>query len=1022
MENVDNAFLKKAQSELVQEGEQLATPVASITTREIQRMDAVGVDKFMNIHIPAAYELDAKPFIERPFFVDELDFTTGLARYSLIPSKVRFLPGDIARSNESLLNLFKMGAYGRPKYVLNVSMAGTITHAGAVLVGVLPPLPSYPTSSQVPQLINTILSGPHGILYANEATSISIPVPFYCNADLATLDMQTSAYTPSLDLTTVNGNYGTLVFLVLNPLTPSTGSSTSLKIVVEACFEHYQIVVPTPRFVKWVSQGRRKPKAPQSMINPVYDDFARAVERARDDRGFEEFRRVSLLHRIIDSDTFKVVALAVSAGGILVRLLTTSTDFVPQSGILSTAGKVVTGLFDFGANGLKNIAGDAIDGVRGVLRDWTGLHNPNVPSVHERVMTTTSNFINTVDAPQFFEKLDPNVVGERIAKEPIFTTDVDEMSISHITSKRQLIGTFKVSAENKVGDVLWIRPISPFQGGAKKDDTDITCYNNIELMHSLHRAWRGPLRLHITGILNNKQQVKLKVIKYYNPSLSCLTGYPDYKTVANAPSHLLEFTQGGQTHDVELPFLSRNELMPCADNLSLEALLHGVYYIYVAQPLATSDGSPTTIEFNVMMSAPDVVFYGYTKSNTYHANFDLGVEAAPSESTLFADYEKGTSKMFDERVRPKPKTTQPRWHFDIDFRHLGTPEGVERVIKDFKLDGDDFKRKLAEYKGPRTPGKVFAYYRRDLFKPESRLAREFRPESGPLRVMNEPQRQNSPMSEDHKENAIHYTARLRPNVDIRPLVRRMYKTAVSDLSLLGGNFVNLPVPLSSYVGENPSNWSYTPIETLSRMYYGKTCGFKIRIVVALKEVVGSDIQYFDAQRLTARIYYFPQNLTYLSASQTITTSPINTAAIVPPNVTSVIGEIPVTFQLVPRESNINSCTYEFVIPDTSFYKFLGGPDKFRNFSGSAIPPVTSTSDFGTFVIQLANNYNPSTKLDLIVETFVGLTDETRMGHHSIAPPFTVSKKFAYYTGNGSSQVDPMDTTLNPNLYKGSYSI
>ena len=201
----------------------------------------------------------------------EVTFPATAARYALLNPNVKFVPGDIARSNPSVLNMFKMAAYGRPDLILNVSMAGTITHAGCVLVGVLPPLPAYPVLTNQKRLINTILTGPHAFLHANEATSVAIPVPWYCNTDLATTDMElTTGYDNTIDITTINGNYATVVYMVLNPLRPSTGSTTELKIIVEACFKNFDLAVPTPRYVTWQAQA--------GMFNPVYEDFDRLAK------------------------------------------------------------------------------------------------------------------------------------------------------------------------------------------------------------------------------------------------------------------------------------------------------------------------------------------------------------------------------------------------------------------------------------------------------------------------------------------------------------------------------------------------------------------------------------------------------------------------------------------------------------------------------------------------------------------------------------------------------------------------
>jgi hypothetical protein len=1009
MENVDKEFAAIANNDLTLGGQSLATTVASITTREIQEISTPSVDMQMQVDIDKAYELDGRPFIERPFYVGDVEFSDSAARYTLLATPIKFMPGDIARSNTSLLNLFKMGAYGIPKLLLNISMAGTITHAGCVLVGVLPPMPAYPdiTKKQY-MLINTILSGPHAYLYANEATSVSLPVPFYCNADLATLDMQTEGTTPTLDLTSINGNYSTLIFLVLNPLFPSSGSSKTLNIVIEACFEHYKIVVPTPRYVEWQStpQGSRKPK---SMFNPLYEDYERAKRNAeRPQEWTNRSRRRRGPH--LDGNALAIIAMlgtALTAGFRLYTMLAEG-GFSPQSGILKKAGEATSGLLDMVAGSVKTIAGDAIDGVRSLVRSWTGLHNPNVATMSERVMNTYVNYANMVDAPQFFEKLDPLAMSDRIVKEPIFATAVDEMSISHVVSKRQYLGAFQVSTSTKIGALLWARPISPFQGGMFTDDSGVVCANNLELMHSLHRAWRGELKLEIAGILNNKQQVKLKVLKYYNPSITANTSYPAYRSIVNAPSHLLEYTQGGQNHEVSLPFLSRNDLMPCADNTSLEGLMHGMYYIYLAQPLASSDGSPETVDFNVFLSGtPTTQFFGYTKTNTYHYDFDLGFPAPSGELTQF---EKALSKPARQSVAKhlhRNATSNP-----IDRETLRVPNVL--------LDTPKERAEAAEVLGMTHAqlNSAISASTEDGISLLTLPTTKFNPQSGKIKVMNAPQNQQYNSHEDNKESQMMHCTRLVPNLDIRNLIRRMYKTSTLSYAIDKDAYMNIKVPLSSYVGENNANWNYTPIETISRMYYGKTTGFKIRIMMTLAQA-GQNSLVGDISQLSLRVYYFPQNLGYLTSNQLLASADINTSSITPQNLLSTIGEVPVTFQLFPKEYTRTTAMYEFVIPDTSFFKFLGSPEKFRNFSGTSTPPAVSTADFGTYVMQIANT-NVMQGVQFTMETFVGLTDETRMGFHSIAPPFTISKKNAYYLGDGTTQTATIPTILNVFQYLGGF--
>lgn len=857
MINVDQKFKEVANSDFDIDSQNMKTTVASVTTREIQQIDTPFNDLFMKVDIPSAYRVDARSFIERPFYVDSVTFPSTAARYTLLASNVKFLPGDVARSNASVQNLFKMAAYGRPDLVINVSMAGTITHAGTVLVGVLPPLPGYPASVNPNNktLINTILSGPHAFLHANEATSVSIPVPWYCNTDMATTDMDgTAGYDTTLDITVTNGNYATLVYMVLNPLAPSTGSTGSLAIIVEACFRNFDLVVPTPRYVTWVA----------------------------------------------------------------------------QAGVISGLLGLGTSLLDSTTKGLKQVASDAIDASRGLVGEYTGLHNPNVPQIQERTVITRTNFVNNTDCPQFFEKLDPFVRFNRIVKEPIFGSDIDEMAVSNITSKKQFIGTFKVAVTDSVGTMKWARPISPFQGGDGVDggSQGMQCFNNLELMHAMSRGWRGGMKLVIQSVMNNKQQCKLKVIKMYNPSVKVTSSYPVYSSIVNAPAHLLEFTEGGQEHEVLLPYLCRNDITPCASNMDTEAIFHGMYYIYVAQPLVISDSSPNNIEFNVFLVGDnDLTFYGYTTAATYSASY--GILSAP--------------------------------------------------------------------------------------RPSNAAKEEFEPQSGTIRVMNEPQKQGHITREDDKEHCLQHMTRLMPTLDIRHFLRRMYKSQVYQAALEQAASSNVILPLSSFIGENPAEWNYTPIDSFSRMYYGKTLGFKFRVLVSLNKILDENISNID--QLSFRVYYVPQSVNAITASKVITAALPNTNAFVQPNAPTNGVSLP--YQILGQESTTTHTVYEFSVPDTSFYKFMGGPNKFYNFDGNGVPVVVSQGDFGSIVLQYTNLSGKLTA-SFTSELFVGLTDESRFGYHAMAPPFRVFKTTGTYLGSNTSSQSTPGTALNPFVYRGGF--
>lgn len=1004
---IDNEFMEKTNSDFKIQDENMTTEVASVTTRTIvdntNERDIV-FDEVSNI--PDAYRVDAKPWIERPFFVDQVMYTTTAQRFSVLSSAVRFLPGDIARSNPNLLNAFKMAALGRSDLVLNISMAGTIGHAGCLLAAVLPPMPSYPTDATL--LINTALTGPHAFLFANEATSVVIPVPWYCNTDMMTLDMDGDvAYRNTADITSINGNYGTLVFIVMNPLAVSDNSAIELSVVVEACFKHLDMVIPTPRYLAF---------APQSgSLNPVYDDYEKIMKHigdanrslpSGDKKVKRRFSKAQLLSIVSATTSLASAATQLMQQWVVSDALTEVIKLVPQAGLLSgLSSAIMPGLIGTVASKGTKLVGDVLDKGIGALRKLTGLHNPNEAVIDARYINTDVNFANMVDGKQYFEKLDPYANTNRVLSEHVFGTPTDEMDVTHITSKDQFIGTFTVSQEDRLGKLVWGRPISPFQGGAGLAADGIICSNNLELMHSLHRAWRGGLNIKIQSVMNNKQQVKLKVIKYYNPSTEAFNTQPVYATVVNAPSHLLEFTQGAQDHTVSLPYLCRNALCPRAEDTSAEGLIHGMYYIYVAQPLVSADGSPSSVEFNVYMSGQeDLQFYGYTTSNLGWNDIVGPLTPALNNGTLNEDDFIELPKSFIGAIAPD------------DTSALSQPEMIRYSDKIKKKVVADYALPPAFFDDPANyimRNGIITHIRRV----RKRTDRVFEPQSGPIQVMNEPQDQHPDLSNERQSLPIECT-RLKPNINMRDIIRRMYKTEALTQEINAGATAINTYALSGFLYEKPDEFYYSPMGMVSRMYYGKTVGFKFRIAVTLPR---STDETATIDNIFTRVYYQPQTFNVNVDTATILGSPPNVSSYPPITLTSTIGEPPMPYQLTPVKQTSSTILYEFVIPDTSFYKFMGSPNKFLTFSGSTVYPYLSTADFGNLILEITN-LSGDKSVTPVVELYVGLTDESRMGFHSIAPPFRIRKADAYYLGDATNPYNTLTNTVNPFMYYGSYKI
>lgn len=902
--------------------------VASISTRTTEIVHAVANQMTTGFGIPKDYQIDMTPFIKRPFYLGQVTWADTATKYSFLPTPVTHLPADVILSNLSLRNAVRVGALMKPSLEIHLSLNGTLTHAGCLLIGILPPgvLLNNANTNNV-DLINSILSGPHVKMFANEATSAVLQVPWYCNTDmcvsaLTNHDDPTQGDTHSRDtIPLVNwyiaeardrgtATFATLACMVLNPLRPGLGSS-SLTVTMEGIFTNFELSVPTPRFInenEWIAQSGK----------PLWK-------------------------------------------------------------------KATSGLLDIGATGAKTlypIFGDAIDMARGAIRSLTGLHNFNIPVISDRMITTWNNFMNASDIPQYFEKMDHSSQFNRICKEPVFGTSFDEMNIGYITSKRQYLGSFEVTTSMPAGTVLWSRPISPFQGGSvgpqpyyvsgSVSKQERVCANNLELMHALHRYWRGDLSVTLEVVMNNKTHIKLKVIKYYKPSRYVLNGkLPTMQSLSNCPSQLLEFSAGAQRYCVDLPYLADNELMPCAEDTITEGMFHGMYIIYLAQPMIIGDSSPTSATVNVYMKGEqdkpgsNLQFYGYAHKSVALSQVTPGAY----------DYHQ-----FAQTLMMKPSV-------DSEVA-LSTP-----------LEGGG----------------------QDIFEPR------WEPQSGGSQScmpsctvpMNKPQEQRNDFNFTYSDKDIEHYDRLQPNVDIRPLIRRMYEVyRESNIAMTAQQTLTVVLPLASFVGETiqglvtpPLTNQYRNLALISSMYHGKSCvGFKMRV------------EYKATKNVETKVYYIPPGIT---SNKTPFLANLSYAH-PNPGVFAPDTEYVPPLMLASNDKSVDSTrgSFEFLIPDMNPFKFVGGPNKYRTRILTQSSPF---EDMGHLYIRVYSekfdeSAVPGDRNYLQLDVFAGLTDESRLGFHTIAPSFTVQSgnKGTYAISTYANTGTPTANTLMllKSMYKG----
>lgn len=282
-----------------------------------------------------------------------------------------------------------------------------------------------------------------------------------------------------------------------------------------------------------------------------------------------------------------------------------TTVFSAESGF----SKVVSGYIDGFFNGLQTMSGDLLDACRTVLREYTGLHNPNLPVLESAVKMTTINYQNLVEGPNYIERMDPFVNHDRVHSHPLFNTKVDEMYLPFLLSKPQYLNTFIVSASDLVGKNLLSIPISPYQ--LINGILDEQSIQNLVYLNS--RFWRSDIVIYIHSSMSNMHFCKLLAVKQYGTAPDAVA--PPFSQVLNLPSQSLEFSSGGQIMKIVIPYYQDKPQMFSTTDLVVNSVQSGRFNLYLQQPLVNSGTTASTINFNVFYSLENSTFYEYTASN-----------------------------------------------------------------------------------------------------------------------------------------------------------------------------------------------------------------------------------------------------------------------------------------------------------------------------------------------------------------------------------------------------------------------
>jgi len=433
-----------------------------------------------------------------------------------------------------------------------------------------------------------------------------------------------------------------------------------------------------------------------------------------------------------------------------------------------------------------------------------------------------------------------------------------------------------------------------------------------------------------------------------------------------------------------------------------------MYYIYVAQPLANSSDSPSDVYFNIYMSlGEDFTFHGYSTeladaSGPYRYNTVLPTVIKRDKKSIhkFTFMEKEEDSVV-EHLKEKNALTIDKNKEAQDKNAKVTVYHTSEEALSAKLieiaDKKDEKEK--ELEKAKSDKKIEPKNKKDIYKPQSytsestrakrkktakRISRivnclcacidawkehdecdiVYKPQG--QEVMNQPQKQET--ESDGKINLTTDT-RIQPLVDVRPLIRRLYPTEVVSVPLNTTQASAIAIVLNRYLGENTDRLA-TPSISISRMYYGKEAGIKMRVRMRMR----SGTLPF----LNAKFYYVPPQ--YYPKIDVGAESVLGgSSAAFNEGFVADYAQYPLNNVTVHALDSYHYI-YEFTIPNTSLFKFVGGPRKML-FVGPSPDYYLASADMGHLVITVDSPV--AAAVNMFLEA--SLTDETRLGFHSIAP-------------------------------------
>jgi len=554
---------------------------------------------------PAKMSVEEEPIREVPWTLDSMlsrynfnrtiSWTTAQTSHAILTTIQ--LPTDIINNSVSSAPFYSF-VYWRGDIEIDVQVLGSPFHAGKLMATFLPLRGSGVFSGQNNPVANfaSIMVNPTLHLFPNTNSYGKLYIPFNSVVKYLNLLGSSGYYYPQV--------LGTLVVYVMNPLTASAGSSTSVSVSVFSKFVNSEFKVPS-----YSTTVLYKSPPPQLDDYVVLSNFSSAAKP--------------------------------QAGE--------SSDQPTVTSVIRTTAKEVVNTF-IDSVLPENVIDDAI---RTVVPFLDKPLDPNLDA-SKLIFCDRLNFSSGVDRS---DKLAIFPSKMALSTESTFGTNIDEMDFSYLKKKETYLGSFNITTSNVSGNVLASIPMNPVPVNLTANT-----FNKVPLLSYLTypwTMWRGGLTFRFEVIATSVQTCKIFVAlnyDYFGTVSSIIGGTSQY-------GKSIEINQGTTAAIVTCPFISETDykyVPTCytsASTVTSDSTM-GMINVLLINPLVCPSNAPTTITCNVYISGAD----DYEVSTLSYANNFLPYANPQSDEVVppFVGNNTSINLSSDMPVGPKVESIKPR--------------------------------------------------------------------------------------------------------------------------------------------------------------------------------------------------------------------------------------------------------------------------------------------------------------------------------------------------------------------------